>query len=508
MQIERARASAATGWGPIVALLMALGCGDDGGSADGQTGSSSAGPTDEGPGTSEGPSTGPADDTDGSDGTGSDDTGEPPGDEEPTPAHLQECDGSPPGSILVADPTNYRDQLDAMQPGDVLQLAAGTYDQGLPISGMNGSAGACFVIEGPATGAPAVLTGSSSRNTVSIRDSSYVVIRNLELDGIGELGDAVKAEGDASYAHHIVLEGLYIHDHAADQQVVGISSKCPAWSWVIRNNWIESTGTGVYLGNSDGSAPFVAGLLEHNVVLDTTGYNMQIKQQNPRPDLAGLSEHDTTIIRHNVFSKLANGSVAEARPNLLLGHWPTSGPGVDDLYEVYGNFFHENPTEALMQAEGNVAIHGNVFVNGSGPGLVVQPHNDVPRRIEVFLNTFVTTGAAARITGGDPGFAQRFVGNAAFGDPALTGGEQIDDHTGTFADATAVLAAPTGVLGGGLDLHPQPGQLADGWDTSGLEAFMWWDRDFDGRPRDAGIRGAYAGPADAGAWSLDRDRKP
>ena len=71
-----------------------------------------------------------------------------------------------------------------------------------------------------------------------------------------------------------------------------------------------------------------------------------------------------------------------------------------------------------------------------------------------------------------------------------------------------MLAAPTGVLGGGLDLHPQPGQLADGWDTSGLEAFMWWDRDFDGRPRDAGIRGAYAGPADAGAWSLDRDRKP
>lgn len=439
---------------------------------------------------------------------GTEDTGTPPGDEEPTPDHFRECDGEPSGMVIDADPSNYRELLPTMAPGDVLRLAAGTYDQGLPITAMNGSPGACFVIEGPAAGAPAVFTGSSSRNTVSIRDSSYVVVRNLELDGIGELGDAVKAEGDAMYAHHIVLEGLYIHDHAADQQIVGISTKCPAWAWVIRDNRIETAGTGLYLGDSTGDAPFVAGLIEHNVVLDTVGYNMQIKQQNPRPALPGLSDHDTTIIRHNTFSKQSGGSLTEPRPNLLLGHWPLSGAGTDDRYLVYGNFFHDNPTEALMQAEGHVAIYANVFFNPSGPGLSVQPHNDVPKRIDVFRNTFVTSGRGASISGGDPAFAQRFVGNVAFGEPGLAGGEQVDDHVGAYAEAASVLADPAGALGGGLDLHPQAGQLADGVDESGLDAFSWWDHDFDGRVHDGGHRGAYAGPAGAGAWALDRARKP
>lgn len=161
-----------------------------------------------------------------------------------------------------------------------------------------------------------------------------------------------------------------------------------------------------------------------------------------------------------------------------------------------------------MQAEGNVAIYANVFLNDQGMGLNIQPHNDVPRRIDVFLNTFVTSGRSARITGGDAGFTQRFVGNAAFGDPALEGGESLDDHTGGYGDAGGMLVDPAGALGGALDLHPQAGQLADGVDLAGLEGFAWFDHDFDGRAHELGHRGAYAGPADAGGWGLDRARKP
>ncbi len=499
------------GW--AIAVLLGLSCGGSGGDgADAGTDPLPSGTetSTSGPGTADdtadsGIATSSTTGTDDDSGT---ETGMPPGAEEPTPPHFRECDGAPSGATVPADPGNYLEQLGTLQPGDVLQLAGGTYDGGLPITDLNGEAGSCFVIEGPTDGAPAIFTGSSSRNTVSIRDSSYVVVRNIELDGIGEVGDAVKAEGSASYAHHIVLEGLYIHDHAANQQVVGINTKCPAWDWVIRDNRIETAGTGLYLGDSTGDAPFVSGLIEHNVVLDTVGYNMQIKHQNPRPDLEGISAHDTTFIRHNVFSKQSGGSSEQARPNLLLGHWPLSGDGVEDQYVVYGNFFHQNPTEALMQAEGNVAIYANVFLNDQGTGLNIQPHNDVPRRIDVFLNTFVTSGRSARITGGDAGVEQRFVGNAAFGDPALEGGGSSDDHTGGYGDAAGVLEDPTGALGGALDLHPQAGQLADGVELAGLEGYPWFDRDFDGRERDEGHRGAYAGPADAGSWALDRDRKP
>ena len=50
---------------------------------------------------------------------------------------------------------------------------------------------------------------------------------------------------------------------------------------------------------------------EHNLIVDTLGYNLQIKHQLPRPALPGMpSEKSVTIIRHNVFSK-AHGAAFE-----------------------------------------------------------------------------------------------------------------------------------------------------------------------------------------------------
>ena len=75
---------------------------------------------------------------------------------------------------------------------------------------------------------------------------------------------------------------------------------------MIRRNTIIAAGTAIYLGDSDGTAPFIAGLIEDNGVLDPIGYGMQIKHQIERPALAGMSEADqVTIIRNNVFEKTA-----------------------------------------------------------------------------------------------------------------------------------------------------------------------------------------------------------
>ncbi len=162
------------------------------------------------------------------------------------------CEGTVPIRILTATPSDYLAVLDILQPGDLLQLAEGTYTSSLPLWDLHGDENNCIIIEGPESGPAAVFTGRDSSNTVSIGDSSYLIIRNLELDGQGRAGDGVKAEGTAQSAHHITLENLYIHGHGGDQQIVGINSKCPAWNWVIRSNIIEAAGTGIYLGNSDG----------------------------------------------------------------------------------------------------------------------------------------------------------------------------------------------------------------------------------------------------------------
>ncbi len=422
------------------------------------------------------------------------------------------CAGTVPDRELDADPATYLALLDTLVPGDLLRLAAGTYPSGLPIDGLDGEPDRCIIIEGPESGAPAIFTGRDCCNTVSLSDSSYLVIRHLELDGDDRLGDGVKAESTSEAVHHLTLEDLYIHGHGADQQIVGINTKCPTWNWVIRQSVIEGAGTGIYLGDSNGEDSFVEGLIEHNLIVDTVGYNLQIKHQNQRETGLGQPAESTTIIRHNVFSKASGGSTGDAaRPNLLVGHWPLSGDGVDDDYLIYGNFFYQNPTEALFQGEGNVIFYGTGLVNDVGPAVHIQPHNGPPRRLPPFQNTVVASTTGLSVVGGLGGFTRELTGNAVFATTPLSGGDQTDNVTDAYAAAAGYLVNPDGAISGAdrLDLFPLPGALAGApIDLSGLSTYEDWNRDFNGAPRPGTFRGAYAGEGVNPGWTLALERKP
>lgn len=361
-------------------------------------------------------------------------------------------------AIVPADPHSYLSKVAALKPGDTLRLAPGVYRQGLPLHGLQGKAGRPITIEGEASGVGTVFLGRPEANTVSIKDAAHLVVRSLLLDGAGLDVDAVKAEGTSGFAHHITLERLTIVNHGSDQQIVGISTKCPAWGWVVRGNVIRGAGTGMYLGDSDGSAPFIGGVIEHNLIVNSIGYDLQIKHQSSRP--AGMpAEPMRTVIRHNVFSKAGGGATGwMARPNVLLGHFPLSGAGAEDGYLVYGNFFYENPHEALLQVEGNVAIHGNIFFNSHGDALSVAPHKALPRRIEVDHNTVVARDAGIVIAGGDSRFAQLARANAVFAARPILGGVQQNNVTGTFSMAVQYLQAPLSSPGE-MDFSPRADYL-------------------------------------------------
>ncbi len=417
-------------------------------------------------------------------------------------------------TIYNGNPSNYRTLLDSLQAGDTLMLVAGTYTEGLPIYDMNGTAVNPIIITGPTNGARAVFTARTCCNTIEIQNSSYIEIYNLELDGQNLSGvDAVKAGGDENinWAHHITLENLYIHSHDNGQQTVGISTKIPSWDWVIRHNIIDSAGTGLYLGNSNGNAPFIRGLIEGNLIVDTVGYNMQIKHQNPRPSLAGMPTGDNvTIIRHNVFSKANNASTGgNARPNLLVGHWPLSGTGMNDTYEIYGNFFYDNPTgEPLFQGEGNIGLYDNLFVNPNGDAVWIQPHNDVPKEVRVFNNTAVTPNRAIYITGGDAASEQKVIGNAIFAATPISAANQSNNITDSYANANNYLTNPFAALGS-LDLFPLTGTLTESaLDNSSFNTFTDWDRDFNGYQHDGSFRGAYAIAGSNPGWLPQLERKP
>lgn len=422
------------------------------------------------------------------------------------------------GAEYNVDPSNYRDYLSTLQPGDTLNLSAGQYTNGLSITDLVGTAGAPITITGPESGAPAVLVGNASRNTVSIRRSAHIVLRYLTIDGQNiSYIDAIKAEGDSgNWTHHITIEYCTITGHDANQYTVGISTKAPSWDWIIRYNTVYSAGTGLYLGNSNGEAPFIRGIIEYNLIRNPVGYCMQVKHQNPRPDLAGMPpDGSVTIIRHNVFIKDDDPSDMGDRPNLLVGHFPLSGTGVNDRYEIYGNFFYHNPREALFQGEGNIHLHDNIFADsGSGfPAINIRPHNDVPKDIAIYNNTVFSADTGIRVTGVDSGFTQMVIGNVIFASTPLSltsGVTAAQNITGNVAQAGTYFINTSLTLGQ-LDLYPLAGQLV-GSDLSGLLATIAgdtdYDLDFNGSTKNFTYRGAYHGGAGANpGWQLNAEIK-
>jgi hypothetical protein len=420
------------------------------------------------------------------------------------------CGPLVPTRTIQATPSNYRSLIAGLVPGDRLQLAAGTYPDGLNLWGKNGEPDKCIIVDGPTSGSPALFTGSNVRNIVSFKDSSYIAVRNLSLDGQGMDNDGVRGEATAVSNHHILIDGLNFKNFNLAYNVSAVNTKSPAWNWVVRNNTITSTGTGMYFGNSDGAGETTNFLVENNLVYDTLDYNIQFKHQNTRNTSIGMPSTGTTIIRNNTLSK-ENGSLSGdfARPNLLVGHWPTSGPGSTDSYQIYGNLLWQNPYEGLFQGEGNFSFHDNLLVNRSSDGAYSQPHNDVPKRIDFFNNTIVAAGAGISITGADPAYPQRIVGNAVFAGTPLTGGQQSNNITGSYAAASTYLTNPMAALGSGLNLYPKTGQLqGSAIDYSGFTGLTDYDRDFNYRPRSATYRGAYSGDGGNPGWTPALAIKP
>lgn len=420
------------------------------------------------------------------------------------------------GRLLTADPFDYRDVVNELKPGDCLRLDAGAYVHGLSVSDLHGEPGAPIIIEGPSDG-EAVFEASSGSNTVSLRRVSHLVLRNIELNGLSTNAAGVVLERNPDQSepsHHVTLEGLIIRNHDQSQGMTGITTREAAWGWVIRNNIIEATGTGLYLGQPDGTAPFVDGLVEHNLVRDTIGYNMQIKHQEPWADegVPDIPEDAArTVIRHNVFSKATGGATGgNARPNVLLGHFPLDGPGSDHHYLVYGNLFYGNPTDqSLLQSDSSLAVFSNLFYNADGPAVRIRNHNAQPRNVAFMGNTLVTKGTALLLRDVDAGYSQTVGGNLVFADRAYASDispQSGTDETGDFDTAEGVLSDPFPSQGHlpALHLH-SPGVLPStaSWALPGwVEADLV---DFDGNPRPGESPGAYV---DSPCWTLEKAVRP
>jgi hypothetical protein len=433
--------------------------------------------------------------------------------------------------ILTADanassgsPNYYGTLVAQLRPGDTLVLPAGTYRERLNLSNLQGTSDAWITIAGPESGPPAVITTNSTCcNTVQLGNTSFVAIRNLTIDSnsvaLGESLDGINAKDGPT--HDILIENCSLTGLSYHQSTVGISTKSPAWNWRIRKNKILQAGTGIYLGNSDGTQPFVAGIIEGNLIVDTIGYNIEIKYQKPYTLLSGMpAASNKTVIRNNVFIKRiaqsewapmsdGNSRVSGARPSVLVGGFPDSGPGANDLYEIYANFFYRNPDESLLQASGRVAIHDNIFVGASGTAVRVQNH-DLPLKLAFIYNNTIYGGTTGISCGTAPAQGGAAVGNLVFSSAAVSGPLMPQEGNLLYPAAAAAgyVRKPSLVLGD-MDFYPLPGQCQGAaLDLSRFASNTDYDLDFNGNSkRTLSFRGAYAGDGVNTGWELNEGLK-
>jgi hypothetical protein len=419
---------------------------------------------------------------------------------------------------IKAKPSNYRNLLPKLKPGDTLKLAPGKYPP-LAISNLNGEPDAWITIAGPTSGQPALIAGEAGSNTIEVVNSSFLAIQNLRIDSRGISGAfGISAKGGRrNLTHDIRIEGNTLVGQNADQQTDGISTKTPTWGWIIRNNQIIGAGTGIYLGNSDGTQPFVHGLIENNLIKNTIGYNMEIKDQISIPPVPGMpTEPASTIIRNNVFVKDDSPSPDGDRPNLLVGAFPNLGVGSLNLYEIYGNLFVHNPREALFQGSGRISLHDNIFVDGPHdyPAVVLTRQNFPLKLAYVYNNTVYTTQRGIYF-GSQALDSDLVIGNLVFGSSPISGSitRQADNLTASVTGATDYVSSPSFQLGS-MDFYPRPRKCqGPAIDLSPFQTHTAFNLDFNGISKSQSqgaivFRGAYAGAGANRGWRLQAAIKP
>lgn len=428
-------------------------------------------------------------------------------------------------STINVNPSNYPSLVPTARAGDTVVFAAGNYASGLNLSGMNGAAGAPITFTGPTSGSPAVIQGTSGANTVELDSTSYLNFENFTVDS-QDFNDAIKAGGAVTnVSHDILIKGNTIinaENPTDPQQTVGISTKCIAWNWTIVDNHIHNCGTGLYLGNSDGTAPFINGIIENNLVENPIGYDMEIKDQIPYNSVSGMpAGPNTTIVRNNVFIKNDQPSPDGDRPNVYIGGFPASGQGSSDTYQIYGNLFDHNPRESLLQATGRASIHDNIFVDDTGiAAIALQPHSVRPphgktvtfniQHINVYNNTIYSVPTGISVSGAT--LAQvPIVGNLVFATTPFSGitPNAGDNLTDSVANASLYVNNPSTVLGQ-MNFYPKSGQCqGSALNLSQFASDVNYHVDFNGIDKGTGtFRGAYAGSGTNPGWQLQDGIKP
>ena len=325
------------------------------------------------------------------------------------------------------------------------------------------------------------------------------------MDGQSDAGAiGIRANGEGNVVYDIAVINCLFQGEDGQQSDSAISTEVPTYGWIIRDNVFAGVGIGLSLGLSDGSEPFVDGLIDRNLFEDTIGQAILIPFQAPWPTAAGLPVDPTnTIIRNNVLIK--DDDIGDDGPTATveIGGFPESGLGGTNVYELYGNFFYHNQSAPLLQGSGRLTVHDNVFVDALDNSIYLSSADVTLESAHIYDNTFY--GGSTAVYFFNQAETDDFVvGNLVFGDATTTGVVTVehDNLVYSVAQAATVVTAPSTTLGS-MDFYPLDGQAqGTAIDMTSVDGEPSYANDFNGTARDFTFRGAYSGEGTNPGWPL------
>jgi hypothetical protein len=341
-----------------------------------------------------------------------------------------------PAADAVGNGAALAEAIATLQPGDRLEIAAGTYsvDRWWNVA-LNGSAEAPIWICA-AEGAQVVLTRPDSKqnvlNLAAQGSCSYLCLRGLEFTGGSSLLRLYACR-------QIWIDACYLHDG----NNVGITANSANTDHLyLTRNRIERPGSGdataegMYLGGNDGSVVMRDSVIAFNRIRDCQG-----------------SQGDGIEIKQGSFDNWIIGNVIDNCHYPCLTIYGSQGAGIN----LVEDNVCWNSADNAIQIQGDAIVRNNLAMAAKGAAFYTRDHQGQVQNLQVINNTFINRGSAAELRNwsGRPGMV--FANNACYSSDG-SAIRIVDGSDGAEIRGNVHFGALDGFEGG---TRKSPGGLAD-----------------------------------------------
>lgn len=260
----------------------------------------------------------------------------------------------------------------ALQPGDRLEIAAGTYtvDRMWDI-GVSGTAEAPIWIVAAKDAQVVITRGDAKQNVVNVgseRRVSYLCLRGIEITGGSHglrLHQCSEVWIDQCHIHH--TGEVCLSANSADTRRLFLTRN--------HNHHGGGHGEGMYLGANNGEHIMSESVIALNHIHDCKGEQgdgIEVKQGSWGNLIAENDIHDTQYPCITVYG--------------------TAGKPVN----IIERNLCRRSADNVMQVQGEAIVRNNVLINGGGAGFSSTDHQGKSLNLQVIHNTIINTGHAFR----------------------------------------------------------------------------------------------------------------